>query len=183
MYEIKVKNRDGWVLATQKKYATEKEAFDAVLLLKMEDHASGEEYMYKVEPELGTLDLGSLLARLGVGEVREYSSERLSLMEFAANHGADDALLKKIAWASKSSRSALITLSPHRFENLSRGWGWARKGKGKQVEWGERVSEGYRVSAGTWTVGGGDGFSRKGQTVYTVETFELGGQTFTLATE
>jgi hypothetical protein len=57
----------------------------------------------------------------------------------------------------------------HRFENLSRGRGWARLGSGKEAVWGERSNGGYRLrQEGRWVVGGHDGFSRKGETIWTV---------------
>lgn len=74
-----------------------------------------------------------------------------------------------------------ICLPPHRYEGLSRGRGWARKGRGANAEWGERTDGGYRVGPGRWTVGGNDGFSRKGEVIWTVEHIRVGEETWTVA--
>lgn len=72
-------------------------------------------------------------------------------------------------------------LPPHRFESLSRGSGWCRKGKGDSATWGERTDGGYRVGPGRWIVGGNDGFRRKGSDEWTVEHVTVGGQIWTVA--
>lgn len=78
-------------------------------------------------------------------------------------------------------RGATIILPGHRFENLSRGRGWARQGRGADATWGERVDQGYRVGPGRWTVGGNDGFSRKGEDVWTVKHLQVGAHVWTVA--
>lgn len=93
----------------------------------------------------------------------------------------NDALFVQIAGALRVARAATIVLPCHRYENLSRGKGWARKGKGSSAEWGERVSGGYEVGSGRWTVGGNDGFTRKGETSWDVKHVTVNGATWTLA--
>lgn len=93
----------------------------------------------------------------------------------------DDALFVKLGNAASVARKATVTLPAHRFEGLSRGKGWARAGKGASVAWGERTGRGYLVGPGRWTVGGNDGFSRKGENIWVVEHVTVGGETWTIA--
>lgn len=95
--------------------------------------------------------------------------------------GADDAALTALCEARRTSRKSTIVLPPQRLENLSRGRGWARKGRGQSAEWGERVDGGYRVGPGRWIVGGSDGFSRKGEDEWTVKNITVGAETWTIA--
>lgn len=74
-----------------------------------------------------------------------------------------------------------VELPAGKYEHLSRGRGWARKGRGDRVEWGDRVRDGYRVGPGRWTVGSTDGFARKSSTDWDVEHVQVGTQTWTLA--
>lgn len=99
----------------------------------------------------------------------------------AVELGADDATLKVLCDAMRVNRAPTIVLPAHRYEGLSRGRGWARKGRGDSAEWGERTDKGYRVGPGTWTVGGNDGFSRKGETRWTVKHVAVGAETWTVA--
>lgn len=100
----------------------------------------------------------------------------------AAALGADDAALDAIRAATIVSRSATIVLPAHHYETLSRGRGWARKGKGYPAVWGERLDAGgYRVGPGRWTVGGNDGFARRGAASWTVTAITIGAQTWTVA--
>lgn len=102
-------------------------------------------------------------------------------LAIAAGLGADAATLEVLRAATRLSRRDTIVLPHHRFELLSRGKGWARKGQGKDVTWGERADGGYRVGPGRWTVGGNDGFTRKGEVIWTVRHVQVGAQTWTLA--
>jgi hypothetical protein len=111
----------------------------------------------------------------------EISDKRLESLVVALDLGADAATLRKLAQAGRLARKATIVLPPGRFEGLSRGRGWARLGKGRDVTWGERVDGGYRVGPGHWTVGSNDGFSRKQETVWDVEHVRVGGETWTVA--
>jgi hypothetical protein len=79
------------------------------------------------------------------------------------------------------SRAHTILVPANRLENLSRGKGWARKGRGDRAEWGERADGGYRVGPGKWTVGGNDGFDRKREDVWDVEHVQVGAETWTIA--
>lgn len=91
------------------------------------------------------------------------SSARIESLQIAVELGADLATLAVLRDATRVNRQETIVLPMHRYEGLSRGKGWARKGKGSNAIWGEREENGYRVGAGRWIVGGNDGFSRKGK--------------------
>lgn len=95
--------------------------------------------------------------------------------------GASDAALETICDALRVARRNTIVLPRQHLETLSRGRGWARKGRGSTAVWGERVDGGYRVGPGRWTVGGNDGFSRKAETVWDVEHVTVGSETWTVA--
>ena len=70
------------------------------------------------------------------------SDTRRSLFARAIERGAGDKTLETLACAIRISVGKQIILPRHRFANLSRGKGWARKGSQKNAEWGERVEEG-----------------------------------------
>lgn len=106
---------------------------------------------------------------------------RMQSLRLATEAGADMATLTRIASALRVERKATIVLPMQRLEMLSRGKGWARKGRGDKAVWGERVDGGYEVGAGRWTVGGSDGFSRKGEDQWTVEEIKVGEETWTIA--
>jgi len=116
------------------------------------------------------------IARLGLTA----SEKRLESLTIA-HPLVDDVVFAELAKALRVARQPTIVLPAQRFENLSRGRGWARKGRGDSAEWGERVQGGYRVGPGEWTVGGHDGFSRKGQDEWVVEHVKVGGETWTIA--
>jgi hypothetical protein len=128
-------------------------------------------------------DIESLIEyRLSLGAARDGMSEaRLDSIRHAIELGASNETLETLAGATRLSRDATIVLPPHRFEGMSRGKGWARKGSGKSVSWGERRIVGYRVDPGRWTIGGNDGFSRKEQTVWDVQHVRVGDETWTVA--
>lgn len=109
------------------------------------------------------------------------NEKRWESLRLATEAGADVDILLEIASARRVSRKATIVLPAHRFEGLSRGRGWARLGRGNNVTWGEREDGGYRVGPGRWTVGGNDGFSRKGEDTWTVRNLQVGEQTWTVA--
>jgi hypothetical protein len=112
---------------------------------------------------------GQVRELVGVITDREISDERCHTLVVAAAAGATPADLKAIAEATRASRGAYIWVPCHRYESLSRGRGWARLGSGKDVVWGERSNGGYRLrQEGRWSVGGHDGFQRKGETTWTV---------------
>lgn len=113
--------------------------------------------------------------------VGEMSSARLAMLEKAIALGAEDAVLEALVDARRTSACATIVLPAHRLENLSRGRGWVRKGKGNSADWGERVDGGYRVGPGRWTVGGNDGFHRKGEDMWEVKHLTVGPYTWTVA--
>lgn len=124
--------------------------------------------------------LDQLVARrLAMGA--ECTPARRESLRRAIEAGASDAVLGQLADAPRLSRKFTIVLPAHRFENLSRGKGWCRLGKGDSAAWGERVDNGYQVGPGRWTVGASDGFSRKGQDTYTVKHVTVGTETWTVA--
>lgn len=117
------------------------------------------------------------IARLGLTEISAARLETLTI----AHPLVDDALFARLANALRVARTATIVLPAHRYEGLSRGRGWARRGRGGSAEWGERTDKGYRVGPGRWTVGGSDGYSRKGEDTWTVEHVAVGAETWTVA--
>lgn len=117
------------------------------------------------------------IARLKLEDIGE---TRLALLT-EAHSLVDDTTFARISDAMRVAKSMTVVLPAHRYEGLSRGKGWARQGVGKSAVWGERVSGGYRVGPGRWTVGGNDGFRRKGETEWNVEHVTVGGETWTIA--
>lgn len=90
----------------------------------------------------------------------------------AAANGATPSQLKKIIEANRTSmQDRGIVVPVGRFENLSRGKGWCRQGKGNSAVWADRDDKGGFVlsSPGNWTVGSNDGFSRKDTVEWSVE--------------
>ena len=122
---------------------------------------------------------GALAA--GIEPLLPLNSGRMESLRIASEAGADMATLTRIAAALRVAREPTIVLPMQRLEKLSRGKGWARKGKGSAAVWGEREDGGYRVGPGKWTVGGNDGFSRKGEDGWAVEHIAVGAETWTLA--
>jgi hypothetical protein len=114
-------------------------------------------------------------------EGHEVSDERKETLQRAIEIGADDKTLEMLRDATRVAQRETIVLPSHKYENLSRGRGWARKGKGDRVTWGEREDGGYRVGPGRWSVGSTDGFNRKGSTEWTVEHVQVGSETWTVA--
>jgi hypothetical protein len=93
----------------------------------------------------------------------------------------DDKVFKEIAVATKVSKGSEIVLPAHKYEGLSRGRGWARKGRGVTAVWGERASGGYQVGPGDWEISSTDGFNRKGSNKWTVKNIQVGEMIWTLA--
>ena len=110
-----------------------------------------------------TLDVASLTSK-------PLTEARIRILTAAADEGIAEADLKRLAEAARvSTKTAGITLPAGRYENLSRGRGWCRKGRGDTAQWAERVEGGYFVAeSGRWIVGCSDGFSRKDQTEWDV---------------
>lgn len=106
---------------------------------------------------------------------------RLKCLAQAVELGAEDAVLEALSDALRVNMKETVILPAHRYEKLSRGKGWARKGRGSDAVWGERVDGGYRVGPGKWVVGGHDGFSRKGEDGWVVKHVRVGEQTWTVA--
>lgn len=119
-------------------------------------------------------------ARIARLKLEELSEARVATLEHAT--AADDETFLAIAKSIRVRRnSETIFLPPHRFEGLSRGRGWARKGRGKNVEWADRTEKGYLCGPGLWSVGGSDGFSRKDANEWTVKTVTVGYEKWTIA--
>ena len=108
--------------------------------------------------------------------------QRFYLLQEAAEKGSSPEILALLLGAVLVRRKDSILLPPHRYEGLSRGRGWCRKGKGENVTWGDREDNGYRVGRGRWIVGGSDGFTRKGETAWDVFHVVVGAETWTIAT-
>jgi len=104
----------------------------------------------------------------------EVTDSRRELLDVACAAGATRTALEAIRDAIRVSSGPLITLPAHHFEGLSRGRGWARKGRGESVVWGDRVDGGYRVGPGNWTVGASDGFRRKKSVTWAVLHVDVG---------
>lgn len=110
------------------------------------------------------------------------SPKRRESLELAAAAGASENILNRLASANRVSRKPSILLPRHRFAYLSRGRDWCRRGKGATARWGEEEDGGWRVSTpGRWIVGGNDGFSRKGEVCWDVESVPIGDETWFLA--
>jgi len=109
------------------------------------------------------------------------SDTRRQSLELALSLGADEQTLIVLRDALRLKRADTIVLPAHRLEGMSRGRGWARQGRGDSAIWGERTDGGYRVGPGRWTVGGHDGFQRKGQDEWRVRHVAVGAQTWTVA--
>jgi hypothetical protein len=94
---------------------------------------------------------------------------RCRALILAASRGATPQDLRAIAEAVRVSTGDGVTVPMHHYETLSRGRGWARLGRGEKAVWGERTEGGYRLrQEGRWVVGGHDGFSRRGETIWDV---------------
>lgn len=111
----------------------------------------------------------------------EVSANRRETLVKAIELGATMPTLRKIRDAIRVARGNTIILPMHHLETLSRGRGWARKGRGNDVTWGERVDGGYQVGPGNWTIGGNDGFTRKKEVKWSVENVKVGEETWTIA--
>lgn len=122
-----------------------------------------------------TEKLNALIDGKTVADARKES------LRIAIDAGASAVTLTELLNAVRVSRKPTIVLPSGRFEGLSRGKGWARKGKGENAQWGERVDKGYEVGAGRWSVGSSDGFSRKDATDWSVKNIVVGDQTWTIA--
>jgi hypothetical protein len=122
----------------------------------------------------------TLTARYAAGNTTP-NPKRIERLARAIELGATDAALEAICDAKRTSMTDTIVLPVQRYENLSRGRGWARKGRGSTAVWGERDDGGYRVGPGRWTVGGNDGFSRKGEDEWTVKHVTVGTEIWTVA--
>lgn len=127
------------------------------------------------------MNLDAVLAHYAATNSDPISDSRRESLTRAVELGADDDTLVALCDALRVSRSDSIVLPAHRLENLSRGRGWARKGSRDSAVWGERTDKGYRVGPGRWTVGGNDGFRRKGEDTWTVAHVPVGPQTWTVA--
>jgi len=114
-------------------------------------------------------------------EGHEVGEKRRESLQIAIDLGADQKTLEQLRDAARIYRADYIVLPAHRYEGLSRGRGWARKGRGDSAVWGERTDDGYKVGPGRWTVGATDGFSRKATNDWTVKNIKVGDQIWTIA--
>lgn len=118
------------------------------------------------------------IARLSLTDISEARMEKLEAIHAK---GVPDEIFSAIADANRAEQGTTIVLPASRLESLSRGKGWARLGKGKSVEWGERVRGGYECGPGHWVVGGSDGFKRSEQTPWDVSHINVAGEIWTIA--
>ena len=125
-----------------------------------------------------SVDLTALLE--GHDEIR-MNEVRMQRLRKAIELGASREALEALRDANRTSTLATIILPANRLEHLSRGRGWARKGRGDSAEWGARCSAGYRVGPGRWSVGATDGFSRKRSDDWDVFHVQVGPETWTVA--
>jgi hypothetical protein len=125
--------------------------------------------------------LETIVAFYAENNTRPPSTALREALAFAVDAGTSNEDLEAVANAGRLSRTPKVVLPAHRFENLSRGKGWARCGQGNDAVWGERVDGGYLVGPGRWVVGGNDGFHRKGQTAWTVSHVTVGDAVWTVA--
>jgi hypothetical protein len=126
-----------------------------------------------------TNDIAAILPE-AFGQLALSDARKASLLA-AVGLGADLETLNQLASATRLAKSLTIVLPALRYESLSRGRGWARKGRGTAVTWGERVEDGYQVGPGSWEVGATDGFSRKDKRTWAVKHVRVGDQTWTIA--
>lgn len=113
---------------------------------------------------------------------QERSAKWTEKLKHAIAAGVTDEVLAVLCLADRLSRTGVVVLPYQRYAMLSRGRGWCRRGRGDSAVWGDDTGKGYRVGPGHWTVGGSDGFSRKGQDEWEVEHVRVGCETWTIAT-
>lgn len=130
----------------------------------------------RVSPIMANDNVETILAKY-----TDLTENRYASVRYAAERDVDDETLVALCEAIRLFRKDRAVLPAHRYENLSRGRGWARKGRGDDAEWGDRTDNGYRVGPGRWIVGSNDGFSRKGETTWNVRHVTVGAETWTLA--
>jgi len=120
-----------------------------------------------------------------VAKYSDLTDKRKDSLARAIALGAADDTLTVLAEAlrlnSTSGDKLTVVIPANRLENLSRGKGWCRKGRGDSAEWGERTDNGYRVGPGRWLVHGSDGFSRTKEDTWTVKHVAVGSETWTVA--
>lgn len=124
-----------------------------------------------------SIDQIVLAAREGLEEIgSNVSDARVITLIRAAVTGLTPAQLKTIASAARVAKGDTIVLPTGKYDHLSRGKGWCRRGKGDSATWGQSVNGGgWKVGPGKWTVGSSDGFSRKEQVEWDVKN--VGGWT------
>jgi hypothetical protein len=109
--------------------------------------------------------------------------KRLTFILEAHELGATFKTLKALASAWRVSKKPSVEVPPGKFENLSRGRGWARLGSGQGVTWAQKLDNGnYKLDQeGKWHVGSTDGFKRKSDVEYVVKFHPVGDKTWTTA--
>lgn len=127
--------------------------------------------------ESQTETVADRIARLGLTEIGEKRMESLTI----AHQLVRDDVFAQIGKALRVARAPTIVLPRHHYENLSRGKGWCRNGRGASAQWGEREDNGYRVGPGKWTICGNDGFTREKRVEWDVKHVRVGDATWTVA--
>lgn len=106
-------------------------------------------------------------------ELESVTQARLDFLK--ANPTCTDKQIEAVLEAHRFSAGDHILLPSGRYDNLSRGRGWCRLGRGPDAQWAHDDGDGYIVSkTGTWTVGSTDGFSRKENLTYKVKKLKVG---------
>lgn len=138
-------------------------------------------YLVDTGRDLPSEDATARLALICEGHF--VSAGRRESLAKAIAAGASDAALIELREAHTTSGgpAETIVIPRGRYEHLSRGKGWARKGRGDDVEWGEKEGKGYRVGPGRWVVGSNDGFNRKDSMDWEVKHVKVGSETWTIA--
>lgn len=109
------------------------------------------------------------------------SEARARTLAKAIDTGASESALEKLKAATRVEFADQIALPKGAYDHLSRGKGWARKGRGDSAEWGEKSPQGWLVGPGSWLVHSTDGFNRKSEVDWRVEHVRVGDETWTIA--
>jgi hypothetical protein len=127
-------------------------------------------------------DSNSELERWIGKSIGETTLFRLNLAILSKRLKMPPSVATKIIECQMIEEGFQIVLPRHHFENLSRGRGSCRSlDSNGNIVWGKRVDEGYLVGKGKWIVNGNDGFSRKKDVSWRVETVKIGNQNYTMA--
>ena len=115
-------------------------------------------------------------------ETVETTDSRRETLREALELGATMEVLEQIADAVVVAVGGTVVLPAHHYPGLAHKASWARRGSGEVVTWGQRVSGGYLVGPGEWTVHVSDGPRHRTDDVWVVTHVAVGPHaTWTLA--